>query len=128
MSGKLLIRARRDARKHLKSGGFEETILLETVDASISIETKGWASKHWINFDADGVSVNSKNAHITLDELELVSLNYPVRNENKEVYLFNHRIFVSDSSGELKSYVIKEWFPDETLGLITCILGDYEFN
>jgi hypothetical protein len=37
----------------------------------------------------------------------------------------NHLVNVKDSTGNLRNYVIMENFPDETLGMITCILGDY---
>lgn len=128
MAGSLLNRARKDAKRYVTKGGFQETITLETSDGSMSIETTGFASKHWINFDTDGNAANSKNAHICLDEDKLVAAGYPVRNSDKEVYLLKHRVSVKDSSGEVKTYVIIESFPDETLGLIVCILGDYGTN
>lgn len=128
MTGNLLNRARKDAKKYVTKGGFQEEIILKTADSSIELITTGLATKHWINFDADGASINSKNAHICLSEDELVSNNYPVRNSDNEVYLMNHKVSIKDSTGVLKNYVIKEWFPDETLGLIVCILGDYESN
>ena len=126
MSGNLLNKARRDSKKYVTKGGFQENIILETINGLVRIETTGFVSKHWINYDTDGSAVNSKNAHICLDEEQLVLLNYPVRNSQNEVHLYNHRVFTNDSSGVEKSYVIKEWFPDETLGLIVCILSDYE--
>ena len=126
MSGNLLQRARRDSLKYLTKGGFEETIFLKTKNGLNEALTTGFSSKHHINFDADGNSINSKNAHICISETELVSLGYPVRNANNEVDLYLHRVSVSDSSGLTKEYVINEIFPDETLGLITCILGDFK--
>ena len=128
MAGKTLDKARRDAKKYVTKGGFEENIILKSADGLITLETTGFVSKHWINFETDGSASNSKNAHITIDEAELVKNNYPYRNTAKEVYLRSHKVSTPDSSGELKEYVIKEWFPDETLGLIVCILGDYESN
>ena len=128
MSGNLLNKARRDSKKYITKGGFQEDIVLKTVNGLTTIETTGFVSKHWINYDTDGSSVNSKNAHICIDEDDLVLKNYPVRNANNEVSLMNHRVTTKDSSGIEKKYLIKEWFPDETLGLIVCILADYESN
>ena len=128
MAGNLLNKARRDSKKYVTKGGFQEDIILETANGLISIETTGFVSKHHIDYDSDGSSINSKNAHICLSEEELVLKAYPVRNSSNEVYLLNHKVLTKDSSGIAKNYVIKEWFPDETLGLIVCILGDYEFN
>lgn len=128
MAGKTLDKARRDAKKYVTKGGFHEDINMETVDGSVSVDITGFVSKHWINYDTDGSAVNSKNAHICIDEDALIKLNYPVRNQDDEVYLMNHRVKTTDSTGSLKSYLVKEWFPDESLGLIVCILSDYEPN
>lgn len=127
MSGNLLNIARRDAKKYITKGGFEVDIIL-TSPADVVLATTGLASKHWINFDADGNSINSKNAHICISESDLSDNGYPVRNADEEIYLKDHRVSVKDSSGILKEFVIKEWFPSETVGLIVCILGDYELN
>lgn len=128
MAGKTLQKARRDAKKYVTRGGFEENITLKSADGLKTIETTGFVSKHWINFDTDGNGVNTKNAHICIDEDLLTEGGYPVRNSDKEVHLKGHKVSTPDSSGVIKEYVIKEWFPDETLGLIVCILGDYESN
>ena len=129
MSGKLLDRARADAKKFVTKGGFQEEIKLVSLSPNpVTINTIGLASKHWINFDTDGIPVNSKNAHICLNEQELSENNYPYRNSEQEVDLFNHRVSVKDSTGILKEYVIKEWYPNETLGLLICILKDYDIN
>ena len=124
MSGKLLAKARSLAKKIMK-GGFSETITLIHPVSGLTIETDGLASKHHINFDSDGLPINSKNVHVSLDEADLVSQNYNPRNSNNEVALINHLVNVKDSTGNLRNYVVIENFPDETLGLITCILGDY---
>ena len=125
MSGKILAKARRDSRKYITKGGFEEILSLTSPNGLV-IETTGTVSKHWINFDSEGNSINSKNSHICINENELLELGYPVRNNNEEVYLKDHRVSTPDSTGVVKDYVIREWFPDENLGLIVCILGDYE--
>jgi len=125
MSGKLLKRVRLDADRHITKGGFEETISLTTPDGVSQVLTKGFATKHWISFDQDGNSISSKNAHISISESKLVSLDYPVRDTNGEVRLYGHKVSVSDSSGVTKDYVINDVYPDETIGLIICILGDY---
>jgi hypothetical protein len=128
LAGNLLNKARRDAKKYVTKGGFEVDITLKSASGLITIETTGFGSKHWINFDSNGDPVNSKNAHICLDENLLVEQNYPVRNLDNEVFLRGHKVSYKDSSGVLKNYVINEWYPNETLGLIVCILGDYESN
>lgn len=124
MSGDILQAARNDAKKILASGGFEEDITLSTPDGGLTISTKGLATKHHINFEMEG-PVNSKNAHICIDESDITDKNYIVRNSDGEVNLLSHKVQVSDNTGEIKKYLIKEHFPNETLGLIICVLEDF---
>ena len=86
----------------------------------------GLATKHHINIDTDGNVVNTKNAHISISEQLLVDALYPVRAGGDEVTLIDHRVSYADSTGTVKEYIIKETFPDETVGMITCILNDFE--
>lgn len=126
MAGNLLNRAKAMAKKAVTSMGFEEDITLKTPNGVTTLQTTGWATKHWINFDSDGNAINSKNAHICIDEQVLSDAGYPVRNSNQEISLRNHRVSVADSSGIVKEYSIIEVFPSETFGLIACILGDFK--
>lgn len=82
-------------------------------------------SKHHFSYDANGKPVNSRNAHVSFSESN-VEAGYPIRNAAGEVHLHGHRVLVKDSTGADKQYMIREWFPDETIGLIVCILGDFE--
>jgi hypothetical protein len=125
MSGALLNAAKKDTKLYVKEGGFQEDILLSTPSGDVTIQTTGLAAKHHINFDTDGTSVNAKNAHICIDEEALQLAAYPVR-VDEEINLLNHRVTFKDSSGINKKYIVKENFPDETLGLIVCVLGDFE--
>lgn len=110
----------------VSSMGFEEAILLKTPNNLTQVELLGLHSKHWLNFDNNGNSVNSKNAHITINESDLIANNYPYRNSQQEINLDRHKVEVSDSSRFVKKYVILEWHPSETFGTIICTLGDYE--
>lgn len=89
------------------------------------VELVGLATKHHIGIDTDGNLVNTKNAHVSFAEKLLTDAAYPVRNASGEVNLKGHKISYIDSTGNSKNYVIREWFPDETVGMITCILGDF---
>ena len=86
----------------------------------------GLATKHHIGVDSDGNAINTKNAHITISEQLLVDAGYPVRDSDNEVAIINHRVSYKDSTGVAKEYVIEETSPDETIGMITCILNDFE--
>lgn len=125
MSGSIFQLAKRDAKKFITSGGFEETITLITPSKDKTLTLTGFATKHHINFDSDGNQINSKNVHICISESDLVANSYPVRNAKNEISLLKHLVSFPDSSGVVKDYVVKENYPDETLGLIVLILGDF---
>ena len=86
----------------------------------------GLATKHHFSIDTEGRPVNAKNAHCSFSEELLTEVGYPVRNSRDEVSLKGHKVSWMDSTGKQCEYVIEEWYPDETIGLIVCILGDYE--
>lgn len=73
-----------------------------------------------------GYSINAKVASIAVSESYLVAENYPVRNSTGEVFLQDHLVEVRDSTGVNCRYVVREWWPDEMIGLIVLILGDFE--
>ena len=126
MSGKILEMARKDAAKFVKSGGFEEDISISS-PSGITLEIKGLHSKHWIGFDSTGVQINSKNAHILINENDLKEGGIETRNAiSGNVDLRRFKVVVKDSTLIGKKYVITETYPSETFGLIVCILGDYE--
>lgn len=96
-----------------------------TFGASVSI--KGLHSKHHLGIDLEtGNHVNEKKAHISFTEQQVVDLGFPIRNAKGEVNMAKYLCKVKDSTGVLLLYVVEQWFPDETVGLIVCILGDYE--
>ena len=81
-------------------------------------------SKHHITVDNDGRTVNSKNGHISFAESEMTE--YTIRNDKDEVSMKNHKVTVKDSTGLDKNYKIRQAWPNETLGIIVCILDDLE--
>ncbi len=126
MAGNLLKQARKDALTINKAIGWEEDILLSTPDQSLKINLKGIHTKHHLSIDDLGQRVNSKNAHILIDEKDLISSSYPYRNQTGNVALIGHYVDVADSNGDIKKFIINENWPSETFGLIVCILGDID--
>lgn len=124
MAGNLIALARKDAKHMVTKGGFEVNIQLQTPPGDMTINITGFGTKHFINFDSDGLPINTKNVHICISEDDLAALTYPVRNAKNEVSLLNHKVVFKDSTGLDRAYKINENYPDETLGLITCVLSD----
>jgi hypothetical protein len=104
---------------------FGVSISIETPTHTNQTNIVGLATKHHIAIDPDGNLVNGKNAHVSFSEQLLTDVSYPVR-VNNEVELLGHIVKWADSTGQIKQYVINEWYQDETVGMIVCILGDYE--
>lgn len=126
MSGRLLQQARKDALKINKAIGWEEDIKLSTPDHTFTIDLKGIHTKHHISFDDAGQRINAKNAHILIDEKDLIENDYTYRNNTGNVALIGHFVDVADSNGDIKKFKINETYPSETFGLIVCILGDID--
>lgn len=104
--------------------GWSTSITLTSPDG-FTITVMGLHTKHHLAVDTDGQPVNSKNAHISLSEPSLIAKDYPVR-KGGEVSLTGHRVAVADSTGIPCQYIISENYPDETIGLIVCLLRDFE--
>jgi hypothetical protein len=80
-------------------------------------------TKHHLKFDLQTAQeINSMKAHVVVSEQELIALNYPVRSENK-VSLQEHKFRAADDRGEMWTYDILQWFPNEKVGTISIILG-----
>lgn len=86
----------------------------------------GIHTKHHLGIDTDGNMVNSKKSSIAFSESLIKT--FSIRNSFNEVDLRGYKINVKDSTDILKNYIVQQWFPDETIGLIVCILEDYDNN
>lgn len=82
--------------------------------------------KHHLTFDEFGNSVNSKKASCTFSEQSMINGLYNIRNASGEVTMKGHLVQIKDSTGNFYKYKVKEFFPDEVLGQIVCILEAYE--
>lgn len=100
-------------------------VLSFTAPTEETATVNGLHTKHHQAFDFEGRRVNSKNAHVSVSEKLLTDLSYPVRDSKGEVNLKGHLISCKDSTGETKNYVAREWYQNETLGVIVIVLGDY---
>lgn len=72
-----------------------------------------------------GMIINTKNPSVVFSEANMPT-DYPVRNDDGEVAMIGDRVTMADSTGIQKEYIVQQNIPDETIGLITLILGDYE--
>lgn len=84
--------------------------------------------KHHISYDDQGNIINTKNASATFSEQAMINVAYSIRNSEGEVNMDKHKVEIKDSTGMVYKYMVKpgSWMPDETLGLITCILAAHE--
>jgi hypothetical protein len=105
--------------------GWGTAIKVSTPDGLTSVDIVGLAIKHHIQVDSEGLAMNGKNAHVSISEEVLTDAGYTVR-VSEEVRLENHTVEWKDSTGIDKKYVIREVYPDEKVGLLVCILGDFE--
>ena len=131
MVGSLLSLARSHTKTILESGGFETDVTFTTPPGATTIETatvKCLAIKHHTSIDSDGVPVSSQHAHVTVHEESLTDKNYTTRNASGKIDLKNHIIDFADSSGVSRKYIVDDVLPDNTLGCIPLILGNFKQN
>jgi hypothetical protein len=125
----LLAQAKKDIEQITSNLNGWAAVLRFTSPTNEEVTINGLHTKHWTQNDPDtGRVINSKNAHISFSEQWMIDAGYQIRSASGEVYLSGHKVHVSDSTGFEKDYIIREWYPDETIGLIVCILGDYGTN
>lgn len=124
----LLDRIKADAQKHTSNpNDFGVAITFTAPDSPpVVVTVYGTTTKHCIQADRQGVATLGKNASCTVSEQLLTDEDYPVRNDNDEVYLKGHKVTWTDSAGLTLTYIIDKWYSDEKLGLIVCILGNYK--
>lgn len=85
----------------------------------------GLHTKHHLGLDTDGNEINAKDAHVDVSEKAFIDAGYTVRDSNGEVNLKGHKVTVKDSTGIDKTYIISEWYQNESIGLIVIKLGDF---
>lgn len=84
-----------------------------------TVTLNGYATLHHTSYDEEGILIDSKVSSIAISEDLLI--NYPVRNSNGDVDLSGHTFLVAG-----KSYMTRNFYPDETLGLIVVILQEWQ--
>lgn len=106
-----------------KGHGESMTLIAPTSETLI---ITGLHTRHNLDVSTDGRAVNSMNAHISISEKLLTDAAYPHRNDDDIVDFKGHKAIAKDSRGTEITYMIREWWPDETVGMIVCKLGSYE--
>lgn len=107
--------------------GFGVALTFTNANGSQTATINGLASRHQLSVDGDGNTVNSRNVHCSFAEGLLTAEDYTVR-VNGEVNMKNHRVTWTDATGVAKTYIIEQTLPDDTLGLIPCILNTFKTN
>ena len=91
----------------------------------VSVSCGAVCVKHNLTFDDMGAPVNSPTVRVTVSELTLAALDYPVRNTSNAVALKGHRVTFSDLTGEQATYVVSEQFPNAQTGVIRLQMASY---
>lgn len=119
------------ARLHVRqitgnvAGGFAEMGTFTAPNGSI-MSGPGLHKKVHIPDELPGEqAINVRTAVFSIAEQLFIDAGYPYRDEKGEVLLKGHKLQVKDFR-MVFTYKVKEWYPDETLGLIVCILEDFE--
>ena len=87
----------------------------------------GFAPKHHVGLDANGMAIKTKTASVFVSELNITETNalFPLRNASQDIDIKDCLVDVADSTGIVKHYKAQSWLPEEALGGIVIILEDY---
>jgi hypothetical protein len=122
-TGLIIQRAREDVQRIIE-GSFSVELTLDPGTGPVTIQ--GLATRHSLVYDPDtGLQQIGENCHCSFYEKTLNDLGITTRNAAGKVSVKNWIVTWADTSGTF-SYKIKEPYPDETLGLIKCMLAFYE--
>ncbi len=111
----------------ISEGVFSSSVSFTAVSGE-TCTVQALANKIGRKISDEGVLVNSKNATVVVHENTLTNAGFPVRNSQNEVAMNGTLVSVNDSSGVSKNYIVLETISDESVGLITLMLGDYVPN
>jgi hypothetical protein len=90
------------------------------------IDVVGTQKKIGLKVDlVSGETTNTTNASVSVSESFFVEKNYPHRDLDGNVTLKDHHVTLKFTSGDEEYYIVEQAYPDETVGLIVCILGQY---
>lgn len=109
-----------------KVNGWAVDLKFTNPTASLVVTIQGRSVKHHTSYDDEGNKINTRIASVSFSEKAMIDVGYSIRNTAGEVSMKKHLVEVKDSTGTLVKYRIEQWFPDETIGMVVCILGSYE--
>lgn len=125
MSTGQLIQRAREAAQQILEGAFSVELTIEPNTGEDPVTIQGFATRHRQVYDPDsGLPMNGKNCHCSFYEKTLNDLGYTTRNTKGDIIIKDWLVTWTDSIGE-RTYKIELPQPDETVGLIRCLLGDY---
>lgn len=128
-TGAITQRIRKDAQR-IVEGLFsvELTITAKDLNGDVLPEftIQGLATRHRQNYDPDsGLPIIGLSNHCSFSELTVNEFGIITRNSKNEIIVKGWLVSWTDAIG-LVQYKIEEPAPDETVGIIKCILGEYE--
>lgn len=87
------------------------------------VEVMGMATRHHLGIDPDTRTlVNSRNTQCTVSEELLTEQGFETRNASGDVSMLNVYVRYNDGTGTERTYKISQVYPDDTIGLIICVL------
>lgn len=122
----LIAQAQADILRYTTSGTDFGVVISLVAPNGATATVTGYHARHHLGVDTDGNAVNSRTANAAISEYALNAVNYPIRDSNGVVNLTGHKVNVADSTGIIRAYVVQTSIPDETIGLITMTLEDFE--
>lgn len=119
--------ARKDFETFLtdSDNGFAENITIKAKDMT-TLNLSAYCTGHRNGFDTEGNPINVQQVSITLSERVLSSNSYPYLNADNQCDLDGHNVIIPSAVGSPVEYRIEQWYHDQEIGAIVCMLGWYK--
>lgn len=121
----IIARAKADWKKFSQ----EIELTFTKKDGSETAVVMGIGTRHSLSMDTDGIPVNMPNNHVSFSEelFNEANASYIIRpNNGEEIKMIGDRVSFLDSTGTAREHIIKQAWPDQTVGMIVCILENEE--
>lgn len=103
------------------SNDFGEPVKLTSATGQV-LNLTAIVNKHYTGMDSDGFKVSAKQHSAVISENYLIESYYDYLTNLGEISFKGHTIETTDSANEKSLYLIQDWFPDRTVGIIVLIL------
>lgn len=122
----LIDRAKADTRQITSNSNEFGRSCVFVAPTSETATVNAIVNQHHTAFNEMNERVNAKISTIAVSESLLTDAGYPTRNADGDVFFGKTTAGRHRVTADGQEYICREWFTDDTVGLIVLMLGEWE--